>query len=486
VSAPLHEIPVEPEAMDVIRRHARKPNGTDRQQPRANPAELHPGHPLTEMGNSERFVSRHGTVVRYCHDWRAWLFWDDVRWRRDAGAEVRQLAKDPVRAIYAEAGKYLTEEQRVAAANWAKRSESAAAVENMLKLAQSEKGIPISPADLDSDRWLLNVSNGTVNLRTGELAPHCRENYITKLAPVSFEPDAACPRWERFLVEVFAPHPDVIPFIQRAAGYSLTGVTREECLFLFHGVGRNGKGTLLKILTMMLGDYAGTADFSAFVQRRDDAGPRDDIANMKDRRFVSAQESREGAALAESLIKWLTGGDLVRARRLYENSTEFDPTWKLFLATNHRPIIRGTDPAIWSRIKLVPFAVSFDGHEDKGLKVVLQDELPGILNWALDGCLQWQSEGLAFPADVLNATSEYRNDSDQIGRFVAEGCIVGEFASKKARVLYSAYKKWASDAGEEQITETAFGRRLAERGFTKRKTERGVIYDGIGLLADSD
>jgi len=440
--------------------------------------------PLTEMGNAERFVSQHGANVRYCHDWRAWLAWDGTRWRRDAGAEVRQLAKDTVRTIYAEAGKYATEAQRAAAANWAKRSESAAAIENMLKLAQSEKGVPISPDDLDSDRWLLNVRNGTVNLKSGELQPHRREDLISKLAPVEFDASATCPRWQQFLSEVFEPHPDIIAFIQRAVGYSLTGETREECLFLLHGVGRNGKGTFLKTLTLKLGDYAGTADFSAFVQRRDDAGPRDDIANMKGRRLVSAQESREGAALAESLIKWLTGGDLVRARKLYENSTEFDPTWKIWLASNHKPIIRGCDPAIWSRIKLIPFAVVFDGREDKHLKAVLQDELPGILNWAVEGCLRWQEEGLEFPASVLNATSEYRSESDQIGRFTDEACIVGEFASGKGRRLYDAYRQWATDAGEEPVAEVTFCRRLMEHGFSKRKSKTGAIWEGIGLRAD--
>jgi putative DNA primase/helicase len=319
--------------------------------------------PLTELGNAERFASQHGPSVRFCYDWRTWLVWDARRWKRDGGAAVRQLAKATVRSIYAEAGKYPTEAQRVAAANWAKRSESAAAIEGLLKLAQSERDIPVSPEDLDGDKWLLNVSNGTVDLHTGELRPHRREDLITKLAPIGYDAAAICPRWGRFLSEVFAPHADVIPFIQRAVGYSLTGDTREECLILLHGGGRNGKGTLLRTLTLALGDYAGTADFSTFVQRRDDAAPRDDIANMRGKRMVSAQESREGAALAESLLKWLTGGDMVRARRLYENSSEFDPTWKIWLATNHRPIIHGIDPAIWSRIKLVPFAVSFDGRE---------------------------------------------------------------------------------------------------------------------------
>jgi len=440
--------------------------------------------PLTELGNAERFVAQHASSVRYCYDWRAWLVWDGIRWKRDAGAEVRQLAKETVRSLYTEAGQYTTEGQRAAAANWARRSESAAAMEAMLKLAQAEKGIPVTPDELDGDRWLLNVSNGTVNLRTGELQPHRREDLISKLAAVQFDAAATCHRWEQFLAEVFAPHPDVIPFIQRAAGYSLSGDTREECLMLLYGTGRNGKGTLLKILASALGDYAGTADFSTFVQRRDDAGPRDDVANMRGKRMVSAQESREGVALAESLLKWLTGGDIVRARRLYENSSEFDPTWKIWLATNHKPVIRGNDPAIWSRIKLVPFAVSFEGREDRTLKTVLMGELPGILGWAVAGSMRWQDEGLNYPESILAATREYRDESDQIARFASECCVVGEYASAAARALYGADKAWAGDAGEEPANETAFSRRMSERGFTKRRTDRGVKYDGIGLRPD--
>jgi putative DNA primase/helicase len=465
------------EGAKVKAEHQAKPDGA------AN-IEMPPLRPLTELGNAERFATQHGANVRYCFDWCAWLVWDGTRWKRDAGSDVRRLAKETVRSIYSEAGKYATEKQRADAANWAKRSESAAAIEAMLKLAQSEPGIPISPEDLDSNRWLLNVRNGTVDLQTGKLQPHRREDLISKLAPVEFDAAAMCPGWEKFLMEVLAPHPDVIPFIQRAVGYSLTGDTREECLFLLHGTGRNGKGTLLKTLTLLLGDYAGTADFSAFVQRRDDAGPRDDIANMRGKRLVSAQESREGAALAESLLKWLTGGDMIRARRLYENSTEFDPIWKIWLATNHRPIIRGTDPAIWSRIKLVPFAVNFEGREDRTLKTVLTGELSGILNWAIEGCLRWQADGLEFPESVLNATTEYRNESDQTARFVDDVCIVGEFALGKGRSLYDAYRQWAGASGEEPVTEVAFGRHLLEHGFSKRKTKTGAVWAGIGLRAD--
>jgi putative DNA primase/helicase len=447
----------------------------------ANVVEIPRRFALTEYGNAERFVARHGADVRFVHDWNRWLVWDGIRWKPDDTASVMRLAKETVRAIYAEASRVSDDALRKDTASWARRSETATGLTAMLRLAQSEPGVPVVPDQLDSDRWLLNVPNGTVDLRSGELRPNRRDDLLTKLAPVTFDPQATCPRWEKFLGEVFEPHPDIIPFIQRALGYSLTGDTREECLFLLHGTGRNGKGVLLRTVALKLGDYAGTADFSTFVARSNDAGPRDDVANLRGKRFVSAQESREGAALAESLIKWLTGGDLVRARRLYENSSEFDPTHKLWLASNHKPTIRGTDAAIWTRIKLIPFDVSFEGREDRTLKVVLEDELPGILAWAVRGCLDWQREGLVFPESVLKATGEYRAESDQTARFMAECCVIGDCAQAKARLLYAAYRRWAEEGGEAPATETAFGRRMAERGFAKEHTVNGSIYRGLGL-----
>lgn len=437
----------------------------------------------TDVGNAERMVARHGADIRWCDPWSCWLIWDGRRWGRDEERRIVTLAVDTVRAMYGSAEVTGDPDARKGLVDHARRSEARQKIDAMIALARPL--VAVTPDELDTDPWLLSVRNGTIDLRTGQLREHRREDLITRLAPVEYRRDAACPRWKRFLGEVFQPHPDIIPFLQRAAGYSLTGDVREECFFLLHGAGRNGKGTLLRTLQAALGDYAGTADFSTFIAPRD-AAMRDDVANMRGRRFIAAQEAREGAALAESLLKWLTGGDRVRARRLYENSSEFDPTFKLWLAANHKPSVRGTDCAIWSRIKLIPFDVSFDGREDRGLKQELLAELPGILAWTVRGCQRWQREGLRFPDSVTAATAEYRSESDQVGRFLEEETTRNSSARAKASLLYSAYHGWCERCGEQAMTATAFGLRMRERGWQRRVTGRGAMYAGLALRSGGE
>ena len=446
------------------------------------PADLEGFH-FSDLSNAELLVRWHGDEMRFVHPWKSWLIWDRKRWKHDDSGAICRLAAATVRSLYSVARKIDDPEERKKLAGWAIKCESRNRLDSMVALAQNHLDIIVHPDQLDSDPWFLCVENGVIDLSTGKLRPHEPADLITKLAPVRYDPNAKAPRWLRFLAEVFEPHPDLISLIQRAVGYSLTGSTREECLFLLYGTGRNGKGTLIKKIDEALGDYTCTADFSTFVQRRYDSGPRDDVAQMAGMRFVSAQEASEGASLAESLIKWLTGGDRVRARRLYENSWEFDPTHKIWLATNHKPVIRGTDPAIWSRIKLIPFDVSFEGREDRNLKDTLTGELDGILTWAVAGCLAYQRDGLAFPESVTAATAEYRHETDAIGRFIEDRCAVGEYVQGWVRDLYAELKNWCAETGEEPMTMTAFGRRLVELGFRKKKKEKGVYYLGIGLKA---
>ncbi|MBZ5727448.1 MAG: bifunctional DNA primase/polymerase [Acidobacteriia bacterium] len=470
----------EQEAMASVKQaYTREPRKAPRVVPITTAEDL-TRYPYTDLGNAERLVALHGGDIRWCEAWQSWLVWNDTRWERDECRRMIALAKHTVRATYAQASDVGDDAIRKALIDHARRAESRQRIDAMIALARPD--VAVTPDQLDCDAWLLNVKNGTIDLRTGELRENSREDLLTKLAEVECDPEARCPRWKKFLSEVFEPHPDLIPFLQRAIGYTITADVREECFFLLAGSGRNGKGTFLKTVQALTGDYAGTADFSTFTARRD-AGMRDDVANMRGRRLVTAQESHEGAAMAEGLIKWLTGGDRIRARRLYENSSEFDPTFKLWLATNHKPKVSGTDPAIWSRIKLVPFDVSFEGHENKSLKQALLEELPGILAWAVRGCLRWQKDGLKFPASVVEATTEYRSESDEVGRFLSECCILSKDskARMKSSRLYELYKVWCEQNGEEPLTATAFGRRLTERGMSKQNTMKGVMCEGLSL-----
>jgi putative DNA primase/helicase len=438
---------------------------------------------LTEIGNAERFVEAYRGDVHFCQ--QSWLVWDGTRFAPDEDKKVERYAKATIRQLHSDALAIEDKETREATVKFAMRSESDHGIRALLSRAAAEEGVTIGADDLDTDPWLLNVLNGTIDLRTGDLRPHSREDLISKVAPVRFDPDALCPRWMEFLAQVFEPHPDAIPFVQRGFGYSLTGIIREECFFLLHGIGRNGKGTLLKTAQAVLGgDYSSTADFSTFIATRDDRGPRDDVANMRGRRFVVSQEMREGAPLAEATVKWLTGGDRVRARNLYERSSEWLPEHKLWLAANRRPVIKGTDPGIWSRIRLLPFDVSFEGREDRGLKAALLDELPGILAWAVQGCLEWQRHGLGTCESVQSATAEYRIESDQLARFIEDCCIVVATAQARARKLYECYRSWADRGGEEAVTEKTFGLNLIERNFRKEHTKSGNLYVGIGLRGE--
>jgi putative DNA primase/helicase len=276
---------------------------------------------------------------------------------------------------------------------------------------------------------------------------------MTKVAPAPYDADAKCPTWLAFLARIMNGNQPLIDFLQRAVGYSLTGTTGERCLLFLYGIGANGKSTFLEVLRALLAEYAQQADFTTFLERKGDSGPRNDIARLFGARVVTSSEVGEGKRLNESLVKTLTGNDTVTARFLHAEFFEFSPQFKLWLAANHRPVIRGTDNAIWTRVRLVPFLVSIpEGERDLGLKDKLVAELPGILAWAVQGCLLWHEYGLGMPAAVQEATESYRRESDTLGAFL-EDCTVAEAdAATKATELYQAYKQWAEEAGEYQLT----------------------------------
>lgn len=439
----------------------------------------------TDLGNAERLIHRHGENLKYNNVFGKWFIWDGKRWNEDKVNEMQQLAKDTVRNIYKEA--YLAEDDdsRKALSEHAAKSENITRVRAMISLAESE--VPTLPDKMDADLWLLNCKNGVVNLKTGELTPHNRDYMMTKLAPVAYDPQAKCPTWEQFLKDVMQDEEgnvkhELIDFLQKSVGYSLTGDTSEQVLFFFYGSGRNGKSTFMNVINDILGDYGKQTNAETFTVKKSDR-VNNDIAALKGARLVAATESEEGARLAESLVKQLTGGEPILARFLHQEFFEFVPQFKIFFTTNHKPVIRGADEGIWRRIRLVPFTVRIpDEKLDKDLPKKLSAEMPGILRWAVEGCLKWQKEGLGNPKEVQDATASYRDEMDTMGNFLDEYCIIHENAKCPAPTLYQKYTEWTEENGEYQITRTKLYRKIEERGFRKQKSTGGQqFFFGIGL-----
>jgi putative DNA primase/helicase len=435
--------------------------------------------PTTDLGNAERLAGRHGHDLVHVYG-LGWHVWTGRIWERDETGQVERRAKETVRSIYEEAAQTADDEKRKALATWAKQSESASRLGAMISLARSEPSIPLKADQLDSDPWLMNVQNGTLDLRTGDLKPHERDDLITKLAPVEYDPDATAPTWEKVLEQVL-PNQAVRDFVQRYAGYSLTGDVSEQILLFLYGTGANGKSTLINALLEVMGDYAKQAA-PELLTLKHGAHPTE-LADLKGARFVASIEVEEGKRLAESLVKQMTGGDRIKARFMRQDFFEFDPTHKIWLAANHRPVVRGTDHAIWRRIKLVPFEVTIpEPKQDPKLPEKLRAELPGILAWVVRGCLEWQREGLGEPEEVRSATESYRADMDPIGEFLEEMCILNENAWTAASELRRGYLGWAKDAGENPLDWHAVTDRLKERGCREKRRHVGRGWQGIELL----
>jgi putative DNA primase/helicase len=445
-------------------------------------------YPLTDTGNAERLVLRHGENIRYCHPQKTWWVWTGRRWEPDRNGAVMDLAKSVARELYQAAWEIPDADRKKQTALWAIRSESTDKKKAALVSAQSEPGIPILPEHFDADLFLLNCLNGTIDLRTGELRPHRREDYCTKLAPVVYDPSARSPLWERFLREACGGDEDLISFMQRAVGYSLTGSAAEEKLFFVHGPAAAGKSTFLEAVKATLGDYAKSADFESFVQRREAGAVRNDIAELAGRRFVVSIEVDEGKKLAEGLIKLLTGGDTVRARFLYQEAFEYVPQFKLWLAANHAPRVRHDDSAMWRRILRIPFeSVIPQARRDPSVKARLKDveeSGPAILAWAVEGCLRWQEEGLGVPEAVEEATEQYRLDMDPLRDFIADCCVLAPHAWTPAAKLREAYERYCREVGEKHLLRPEqFGQCLRQRGCEPKKRKEGMRgWQGIGLL----
>lgn len=445
----------------------------------------------TDMGNAERFVDRFGHMVRYCSKLGkdgTWLIWDGMRWQLDERLKIHKLAKEIVPVIYQEAQNATLRSDKERLFKWALDTEALSTRNNMVK--DSRPSLAIAVDDLDRHAWLLNCRNGTLDLKTGQIKPHSQGDYLSKLVAFDYDENAKCPEWEKFLMEVQQNKQEMVTYIQKAVGYTLTGDVGEKCMFVLQGPPDTGKSTFVEMIQILIDEYSTKIQTQTLMYQRERGIPND-IAKLKGTRFVHASEAEEQERLAESRIKELTGGDTVCGCFKYGEEFHFPPTWKIWLSTNNKPKT-GSDKALWNRLKLIPFTRIFTKDEqDKKLRSKLVAEMPGILRWAVEGCLLWQKEGLIEPIDVTGATGKYKDEQDIIGHFIDQQCELDPDYREMAGDLYKSYKQWCQDTGEYAQSQRAFGLKLTERGLTSKQATSGaskgkIEWYGIRLIPSQD
>lgn len=440
---------------------------------------------MTEFGNAERMLDHYGEGLRYVPELGAWFSWTGVYWQGVPMVHMEHLAKETVRALPDEGKAIESDAERAEFFKFCAISQRAVMVRNMVSLAQSDPRVVVPVADLDRHTHLLGVGNGAVDLHTGRLLPPAPEHYITTITTTDYNPNAAAPLFEKTVAEVFFGDPEMIDFFQRLVGYSILAQPTEDVLAIPYGSGSNGKSTVLGAIRDVLGGHAKMASADTFLSSGAGGGnagaAREDVLRLRGARFVYVSEPDEGSELREGLIKSMTGGEPLPARGLYSKTTvEVAPTWVAFMPTNHRPIVKGDDHAIWRRLLPVPFTRNFDQDltvsKDPDRAEKLAAEAQGILAWCVRGALAYQKEGLQPPGAVRKARDDYKSDMDLLGEWLDECCEVGPgFVDSNAK-LWASWEAFAKARGELKFIASAksLGRRLQSKGFE-------VIRDTAGL-----
>ncbi|PHC37061.1 DNA primase [Bacillus pseudomycoides] len=430
---------------------------------------------LTELGNAERIAYEYGHVIKYVSD-IGWFIWDGKRWKLDTKKEIERITAKVLRSLY----KSEDESEMKWARMCERRNIRMNSIKDLMPLVPGER------EDFDRHKYLFNVENGIVDLKTGKLQPHDREIGLTKITNIAFDENAKCPTWLAFLDQIFLGDQDLVEYMQRLIGYSLTGDISEQIIMFLVGGGSNGKSTFINIIKDLMGEYGKQAKADTFIKKKD-TGANNDIARLVGARFVSAIESEEGEKLSESFVKQITGGEPVLARFLRQEYFEFVPEFKVFFTTNHKPVIGGLDEGIWRRVKLIPFNLNLPAHKrDKRLPEKLSLEMPGILNWAIEGCMKWQQGRLKEPKVVAEATGQYKEDMDILAPFLDEVCYIDEPENEaikiEAKELYNVYDNWCFKAGERSLGNRSFYRMLETKGFGKMKGSKNRTFlTGITL-----
>lgn len=447
-------------------------------------ANYEPGsrHADTDVGNARRLVDSLAGRARFDHSSRSWYLFDGQVWRRDADGAIVRAAKAVGDQLLAAANAINDPDRRKPQIAFASRSQSHTRIKAMTDLAQSEAGVPIAATEFDRPAHLLNVANGTVDLRTGLLRPHERDDLLTRQINIAFDPNALCPTFEKFVSDIFQGDAELIEFVQRVFGYAATGETREQLFMVLHGDGANGKSTLLKAVSDALGPYAMHTPTETLLAHT--GGASNDVARLMGARFVTASEADANQRLNESFIKQVTGDEPVTSRYLYGEFFTYTPVFKLVLATNALPQVNGNDPALFRRLRLIPFNRVFTADEqDKQLGSKLAAELPGILAWLVRGAVKWYAEGLNSPAAVLHAGAEFRADSDTVGTYIEDRCELIAEETVQATRLFQDYRRYTESGGRSPLNQTSFGRALTRRGILPVKRGASSFRAGIKLTS---
>lgn len=448
----------------------------------------------TDSANVDALIEAHGRGYLFVAEWESWIAWDGKRWDR-TGAKQKVInaamltaraehyavscelkkAEEAYRQVLLAGQKDEDAEARIKhlqrLLKWHEQSQNGSRLEACAKLLETR--LIIRLRELDRDPWLLNVANGTIDLRTAELLPHRQSDLITHLCDVEWDDSASAPTWTAFVNHSMGGSLELVTYLQRLVGYSITGLTTEHILAFFHGDGRNGKSTFVQTLRTMLGEYACAAPRDLLFEDKQGQRHPAELARLYGKRLAVCAEIGEHTTLDEAKVKDLTGGDSVAVRRMREDFWDLEPTHTLFLSGNHKPTVRGNDLGIWRRVRLVPWLVTVTDEEvDSSLPEKLRGELPGILRWAVNGCLEWARMGLAEPAQVLVATAEYREESDIMGEFMTTYLVFGKEERCTREALRLKYERWCEEVGHKPFGPKKVAARLKEKGV-----EGGSVRD---------
>lgn len=451
------------------------------------PAKKDKRYSYDDTGNAERLKDLFGENIRFNYTSNTWMYYDGKRWRYDDKGRMKILADKVVdnmknEKLFLADGVDQEDMEKYRYRHW-KDSRNHNKKVNMMK--ECEHLLPVTNETFDNDFDLFNVQNGFVDLKAGKLNDHERKNYFTKISNVEYTDKADCPKWDEFLNDIFLGNQELVRFIQRAVGYSLSGHTSEQVLFVLYGNGRNGKSVFLDILNEVFGNYSTNIQPQAIMASKNQSDASPEIAKLDGARLVTTTEPNEGERFDEGLLKQLTGGDRVSARKLYENEFEFTPQFKLWMATNHKPYVRGRDEGIWRRFIIIPFDKQIPLHEiDRDLTKKLKRELPAIMRWCVDGFLEWQRIGLSEPAIIKEQRDEYRVEMDSIAAFINECCEINPMQKVKSSELFGAYDRWAKENHQHIMSSTKFGKELVQR-FNRKKYQGTNHYYGLNLTNET-